>query len=457
MITPFINMAIEKLAARMEGRIVTADAADYEQLRSIAHSNWDHRPLFVARVASARDVADVVDFARHHKLELAVRSGGHSVCGHSASPEGVVIDLRDLNSLDIDLQNMTVWADSGLTAGQLTRALDPHGVAVGFGDSASVGIGGITLGGGMGYLTRKFGLTLDALIAAEIVTATGSILLVDEAHSPDLFWAIRGGGGNFGVVTRLCYRLNPLPAFTGGPLVLPATPEALAGFVAAAKAAPDELSSILLVMPAPPLPFLPPQIVGQTVLIGMMAYAGPDEDAQRALAPFRALAAPVADLVRPGPYSMMYLPEDPAMKPTLSVRALFKDDFDHNDAANILSQLEGCDAPMRMAQVRVLGGAAARVPAEATAYVHRDAAMLVAFLAMDGSVETLDRHDAWAEDCVAALGGARRGAYVNFLAEQGTDMISRSYGGATWQRLREIKRRYDPANLFRRNQNIPPA
>jgi len=457
MIAPLLAIAIEKLAARMEGRIVTADAADYDPLRAIAHSNWDHRPLFVARVASARDVADMVDFARRHNLELAVRSGGHSVCGHSGSQDGVVIDLRELNSLDIDLHNMTAWAGSGLTAGDLTRALDPHGVAVGFGDSATVGIGGITLGGGVGYLTRKFGLTLDSLIAAEIVTAAGSILSVDESHSPELFWAIRGGGGNFGVVTRLCYRLNPLPAFTGGPLVLPATPAVLSGFIAAAKAAPDELSAILLAMPAPPMPFLPPDVIGTTVLIGMMAYAGPDDDAQRALAPFRALAEPVADLVRPGPYSMMYLPEDPSMVPALSIRTLFKDDFDQDDADTILRQLERCDAPMRMAQFRVLGGAAARIPADATAYAHRDAAMLVAFLAMDGSAEAAARHDVWTESCVAMLGGAQRGTYVNFLGEQGSDMISRSYAGATWQRLREIKRRYDPTNLFRLNQNIPPA
>jgi FAD/FMN-containing dehydrogenase len=454
-ISPLLAIAIEKLAARIEGRIVMADARDYDTLRGLAHSNWDHRPLFVARVANAADVADVVDFARRHQFEIAVRSGGHSVCGHSASEQGVVIDLRDLVSLDIDLQSMAVWAGSGLTAGQVTQALDPHGVAVGFGDSASVGIGGLTLGGGIGYLTRKFGLTIDSVIAAEIVTETGSILLIDEANHPELFWAIRGGGGNFGVVTRFRYRLNPLPEFTGGPLVLPATPEVLAGFVAAAKAAPEELTTILLAMPAPPMPFLPPELLGTTVLIGMMAYAGPAADAQRVLAPFRALAAPIADLVRPGPCGMMYLPEDPSMRPALSVRTLFKDDFDLDQASVILHQLERCNAPMRMAQIRVLGGAAARVSREATAYVHRDAEMLVGFLAMDGSAEAAARHDKWAESCVAALGGAKRGTYVNFLGEQGPDMISRTYSGATWQRLREVKRRYDPTNLFHLNQNIP--
>jgi FAD/FMN-containing dehydrogenase len=456
-ITPLLAMGMEALASRLAGRVVDADHPDYDTLRGIAHSNWDYRPLFVARVANAPDVADVVDFARRNQLQVAVRSGGHSVCGHSGSDGGVVIDLRDLDGIEIDLDAMTVWAGSGLTAGQLTQALDPHRVVVGFGDSASVGIGGITLGGGVGYMTRKFGLTMDSLVAAEIVTSSGSILTVDKANHAELFWALRGGGGNFGVVTRFCYRLNPLPEFTGGPLVLPATPEALAGFVAAAKAAPDELSTILLVMPAPPMPFLPPEVVGKTVLLGMMAYAGPAEAAQKVLAPFRALGTPMADLVGPGPYGMMYLPEDPSMKPSVSIRTLFKDDFSVADAATILEQLDRCEAPMRMAQVRVLGGAAARVPSAATAYAHRDAGMIVGFLAMDGTAEAAARHDRWADDGVRAMGGATRGTYVNFLADQGETMLRATYPGETWERLRQVKHNYDPTNLFRRNQNIPPV
>jgi FAD/FMN-containing dehydrogenase len=456
-ISPLMALKIEALASHFEGRIVTAADADYDRLRDIAHSNWDRYPLFVARVANAPDVADVVDFARRNQLEIAVRSGGHSVCGHSVSQGGVVIDLRDLTGIDIDLDTMTVWAGAGLTAGQVSQALDPHGVVVGFGDSGSVGIGGLTLGGGVGYMARKLGLTIDALVAAEIVTASGSILMVDETRHPDLFWAVRGGGGNFGIVTKFCYRLNPLPAFTGGPLVLPATPEVLAGFVAAAQAAPDELTTILLAMPAPPLPFLPPDLVGQTVLIGMMAYAGPVEAAHRALAPFKALATPIFDGVRPGPYSMMYIPEDPAMRPTVSVRTLFRDALSVAEAGAILDRLDRCDAPMHMAQIRVLGGAVSCVANEATAYAHREAGMLIGFLAMDGTTDAASRHDRWASECVAALGGAERGTYVNFLALDGEQMVRASYAGSTWERLRGVKAQYDPENLFHRNHNIPPA
>ncbi|HEV7346226.1 MAG TPA: FAD-binding oxidoreductase [Devosia sp.] len=456
-ISPPLALEIEALRTRLEGRLLDAADTDYNALRRPAISNWDYRPLLVARVSGAPDVADVVDFVRRNQLEIAVRSGGHSVCGHSACDGGVVIDLRDLNGIDIDLAAMTVWAGSGLSAGHVTAALDPHGVVVGFGDSSSVGIGGLTLGGGVGYVTRKFGLTIDALLAAEIVMASGSILTVSETSYPDIFWALRGGGGNFGVVTRFCYRLNRMPEFTGGPLILPATPDVLAGFVAAAKAAPDELTSILLAMPAPPMPFLPPEVVGETVLMGMMAYAGSARDAQLALAPFRALAKPLADLVRPGSYSMMYPPEDPAFRPTISVRSMFKDDVDREEAAAILAQIDRCDAPMRMAQIRVLGGAAARVSSSATAYAHRDAGMIIGFLALDGSVEAAARHDQWAEQCVAVLGGAKRGTYINFLANQGEEAIRASYPGLTWQRLQLVKQSCDPTNLFRRNQNIAPA
>src|SRR6185312_2050784 len=196
----------------------------------------------VIRVANAADVAAALNFAQATGLELAVRSGGHSTIGKSGCTGGLVIDLRDLDAIEIDAAAHTAWCGSGLTAGAVTAAVERHGLMIGFGDSASVGIGGLTLGGGIGYLVRKHGLTIDSLLAVEIVTASGDILIADADHHADLFWAVRGGGGNFGVVTRFKYRLHDLPAFTGGPLVLPATPEVLAGFVAAAERAPEELS-----------------------------------------------------------------------------------------------------------------------------------------------------------------------------------------------------------------------
>src|SRR5690606_19514095 len=257
---------------------------------------FDRRPAAVIRPANAADVAAVVNFARATDLALAVRSGGHSVPGFSSVDAGLVIDLRDLNGIEIDAGARTALLGTGLSVGDVTAALEPHKLIIGFGDSATVGIGGLTLGGGVGYLSRKHGLTIDSLLGAEVVTANGDIIVTDEVHHPDLFWALRGGGGNFGVVTRMKFRVHPLESFIGGPLILPATPEVIAGFVAAAEAAPDELTTIAMAMPAPPLPFLPAEIVGQTVFLAMMAYAGDAAGADRALAPFRALATPIADL-----------------------------------------------------------------------------------------------------------------------------------------------------------------
>lgn len=448
---------IEMLASTLKGRVVSPRDDDYDSARQVTLGNYDCRPAAVVRVASAADVAAVLNFARATSLEVAVRSGGHSTCGHSGSNGGLVVDLRDLNSIDIDPVGHTAWAGTGATAGEVTAAVEPHRLIVGFGDAATVGIGGLTLGGGIGYLVRKHGLTIDSLLAAEVVTASSDIVIADETSHPDLFWALRGGGGNFGVVTRLKYRLHPLPAFTGGPLVLPATPEVLAGVVAAAEAAPEELSAIVMAMPAPPLPFLPSEVHGKTVIFAMLAYAGEPEAAQRALAPFRALATPIADLVGPAPYSSLYIPEDPTQKPSISIRSQFMDRIGTEEAARVLAQVELSDAPARFAQIRILGGAAARVPAEATAFAHRDRRLLTAFLAFYGSPAEAAHHDRWASESIAALRQGAAGDYVNFLGEQGEEQLRAAYPAPTLARLRQVKRQYDPENLFRLNHNILPA
>jgi FAD/FMN-containing dehydrogenase len=421
--------------------------------------NFDHWPAAVIRVANAADVAAALNFAQATGLELAVRSGGHSTIGKSGCNGGLVIDLRDLDAIEIDAAGHTAWCGSGLTAGAVTAAVERHGLMIGFGDSASVGIGGLTLGGGIGYLVRKHGLTIDSLLAVEIVTASGDILIADADHHADLFWAVRGGGGNFGVVTRFKYRLHDLPAFTGGPLVLPATAEVLAGFVAAAERAPEELSTIALVMTAPPMPFLPPALHGKLVLAGMMAYAGDPASAQAALAPFRALTMPIADLVRPAPYSSLYMMDPPAeMKASVAIRSRFMDRFGLAEAKCMIEALDRCEAPMKMGQVRVLGGAAGRVPTDATAFAHRDARTMVAFLSMyGGGPDVHAAQNRWAADALASLRPGMGGAYVNFLSDEGTVGLSAAYPAATLARLRAIKGRYDPENLFRLNQNISPV
>jgi FAD/FMN-containing dehydrogenase len=295
-----------RLAAAVDGRIITPGNAAYDQARTIFYGGFDRRPAVIVRPTDASDVSQVVSLARETGLELAVRSGGHSLAGHSTTDGGIVLDLADMNALEIDPERRSAWAQTGLTAAAYTTAANAYGLATGFGDTGSVGIGGITLGGGIGYLVRKHGLTIDQLLAAELVTADGQLLHVDDQSHPELFWAIRGGGGNFGVATRFQFRLQEVSTIVGGLLLLPATPEVLAGFIALADAAPEGLSTIANIMPAPPLPFLPADQHGRLVIMATLAYAGDLQAGQRAVAPLRALATPLADLVRPMPYPEIY-------------------------------------------------------------------------------------------------------------------------------------------------------
>jgi FAD/FMN-containing dehydrogenase len=435
--------------------IVPGDAA-YDAARVVFVGGVDKRPAAIVRAKNPGDIAAVVSFAAGRQVELAIRGGGHSGAGHSTTEGGIVLDLRDMTAIEIDPDAGTAWAETGLTAGAFNEAVAKYGLAVGFGDAGSVGIGGITLGGGVGYLVRKHGLTIDSLLAAEVVTADGQLVRTDAEAHPDLFWAIRGGGGNFGVATRLKFRLHALPAFTGGMLILPATPETVAGFVAAAEAAPEALSTIANVMPAPPMPFLPPEAHGKMIIMAMMAFAGPEAEAEAALRPFRALAAPIADMVKPSPYTAMFPPEAD-YHPTVAINTMYMNRFAAKDGEAVVDRLANSTAPMRVAQIRVLGGAASRVADDATAYAHRTSAIMVNLVAICGSPEDRPVQEAWVADFGAALAQEDRGAYVNFLADEPPARVRAAYPGATWDRLRAIKRRYDPTNLFRLNHNIPPA
>ena len=450
-------LSIPQLRTDLKGQVIAPGDADYDRARTVVAGGIDRRPAVIVKVADIDDVVDVVRLARETGLELAVRSGGHSGAGHSVTEGGIVLDLSDLKGLDIDVEGRTAWAETGLTAAEVTGALAPHGLAIGFGDTGSVGIGGITLGGGVGYLVRKFGLTIDDVLAAEVVTADGQRLLVDAENHPDLFWAIRGGGGNFGVVTRFKYRLHEVPETYGGMLILPATAETVAGFIAAAEAAPDELSTIANVMPCPPMPFVPEEHHGELVIFGLMTYAGDPAAGERAVAPIRALAEPLADLLTAQPYAAMYPPEDSDYHPLAVARTMFIDRVDADVADEIMDWLSKSDASMRVAQLRVLGGAMARVPSDATAFAHRTSRIMVNIAAFYEGPEDKKVREAWVAGFTAALEQEDSGAYVNFLVDEGEERIRAAYPGATWDRLAAIKGRYDPDNLFRLNQNIPPA
>jgi FAD/FMN-containing dehydrogenase len=454
---PIKIISIPKLRDALNGRVIAPGDPDYDQARTVFVGGIDRHPAAIVKAADANDVACVVSLARETGLELAVRSGGHSSAGHSTTDGGIMLDLSGMKALDINVEHHTAWAQTGLTAGAYTTAAAAHGLATGFGDTGSVGIGGITLGGGIGYLVRKHGLTIDDLLAAEIVTADGERRYTDTQDHPDLFWAIRGGGGNFGVATRFRFRLHPVSTVVGGMLILPATPQAISGFMAQAQAAPEELSTIANVMAAPPLPVMPAEQHGRLVVMATLVYAGEVKDGERAIAPFRALATPIADLVRPMRYPEVYPSDDGGFHPTAVTRTMFVDAIDPDVAATILEYLQTSDATMRAAQLRVLGGAMARVPADATAFAHRASRIMVNLGAFyDGPAERAVR-EAWVVDFAAALRQGDGGAYVNFLGEEGPARVRQAYPGSTWERLVAVKARYDPTNLFRLNQNIPPA
>jgi len=452
------QLDIQALRGQVTGQVIAPDDSGYDEARRLFIPEFDDtRPGVIVQVASAADVTTVLAMSRETGLELAVRSGGHSGAGHSTTDGGIVLDLRALKSLEIDVESNAAWAETGLTAGEYTERTGALGLATGFGDTASVGIGGITLGGGVGYLVRKHGLTIDSLLAAEIVTADGELLHIDNESHPELFWAIRGGGGNFGVATRFQLRLQPIEKIVGGMLMLPATIETISGFISEAEAAPDELSTIANVMSAPPMPFIPEELHGSLMILALMAWCGDIEVGQKIMDRFRSLAQPLADMLEEGPYTQMYPPEEEEYRPRAVSRTLWADRFDEATAETVLQHLENSDAPMRVAQLRVLGGAMARVPNDATAFAHRDRKMMVNVATFYEGPEDRPRREAWVTEFARSLSDGDQTGYVGFLADEGDDRVRAAYPGATWDRLRQVKARYDPENLFRRNQNIPPA
>jgi FAD/FMN-containing dehydrogenase len=455
-VTTATDIPITDLRAGLNGTVIAPDDAGYDAARRVFFTGFDRRPAAIVRAGDAADVSRVVSLARETGAELAVRSGGHSRAGHGTSDGGIVLDLSGMNAVAVDVEGRTAWAQAGAKAGEYTTATGEHGLATGLGDTPTVGLGGITLGGGVGYLLRKNGLTIDDLLAAEVVTADGELLEVDDANHPDLFWALRGGGGNFGVVTRFRFRLHEVDEVVGGMLMLPASPDALTGLVSAAESAPDELSVIANVIKAPPLPFIPAEAHGTAVVLALMVFAGDGEAAQRAIAPLRALATPLADMVRPIRYPEMYDGPEPPQPAFSAGTNLLADSFAPGAADAILEHLETSAAPMAGVQLRVLGGAMARVPEDATAFAHRKANLMINIAAMYERAEERAQHEAWASSLAKALSGGPSAAYVGFLADDEQEGVRRAYPPATLERLAEVKRRYDPDNVFRLNLNVQP-
>lgn len=447
---------IDSLRSRLTGQLVTPDSADYDDARATLYG--ERMPLAVVHVVTAEDVAITVDFARDNGLPLSVRSGGHSLAGHSVVDGAIVVDFRRMKRVTIDPEARLARVQAGATSGDLAGPASEHGLALSTGDTHSVGIGGLTTGGGVGFMVRKYGLAIDNLIEAQVVTADGAIRTVNAEQYPDLFWGIRGGGGNFGVITEFTFHLAPVGQILGGDLMLPATRDVIRAYMDYAIAAPDELTLIANVMHAPPAPYVPAERVGELVLSILVTWTGDMDEGHRVIAPLRALADPVADAVGPMPYPAIYsFTAHQAAPHGASLRMMFADDLSDDGIDAVLAAMERASSPFSIVQIRGLGGAYGRVANHATAFGHRDRRYFVAVIAIWlDQTEDATTHEAWTGALWDTLRPEGSGVYVNFLESEGPDRIREAYPGETFSRLQALKAVYDPENLFRFNQNIPP-
>ncbi|HLV05015.1 MAG TPA: FAD-binding oxidoreductase [Actinomycetaceae bacterium] len=451
-----MTATLTRLEHLLGDRLLVPGSPGFQDAARVEFGAFDRIPAAVAQVTTTAEVAAAVRAARDHDLPVAVRAGGHSYARHALAADALVLDLRRMDAVTIDPERRLGLAEAGATAGAYSAAAAQYGLGTGFGDTPTVGIAGLTLGGGSGFLSRRDGLTVDNLLGAEVVLADGRVVTTDERHEPDLFWALRGGGGNFGVVTSLTFRLQPTPVVTGGLLILEPTPAAVAGAVEAVLAAPDGLSALVNVLVAPPMPMLPEAVHGRPVLMLVPCWSGPAEEAEAALAPLRALGEPLFDDVAARPYpELLQGPPGSGMVLHPVMRTGFVDRVDEAWAADAVGSLASAASPMAAVSLRPLGGAVARTAPDATAFAHRDRAVMVSVGAITPEETALPAASAWVERTAAALGLGAAG-YVNFMSTATPDDVAAAYPGEVLARLRAVKRRYDPDNVFRANHNITP-
>jgi FAD/FMN-containing dehydrogenase len=442
------------------GELVEPQHPEYDAARRVWNGAIDRRPAAVARCADADDVAAAIGAARSAGLPLAVRGGGHSMPGHSVCEGGLVVDLCGLRSVSVDPARRRARVGGGALLGDVDRATHPHGLAVPAGHISHTGVAGLTLGGGTGWLMRKHGLTIDSLLEVEMVTADGRTVRASESEHPELFWALRGGGGNFGVVTEFVYRLHEVgPAITAGLLVFPfeRAGEALRASRARMADAPDELTIYEVLISAPPAPPFPADLHGRPVAVIGVAHAGTPQEAERDLAQLRALG-PALDLVEPMPHVAMQTMLDDTAPPGLGQYSRYHWLTGMSDEAIevVLEHFAWVPSPLSQVLMGRLGGAVARVPAETTAFGHRDAGnqlwIVGTWAEGDGHAER-----AWARGLHEATERFSTGVYVNGLGDEPGERVRAAYDAQAWERLVAVKDAWDPENVFRFNQNIPPS
>jgi len=450
-----------ELGEAFRGQLVRPGDSTYDEHRHIWNGSIDRHPALIARCAGVADVIGAVKLARKTGLEVAVRGGGHSFPGLSTCDGGMVIDLSPLKGVRVDPEARTARAQAGVLLGELDRETQAFGLAVPSGIVTHTGMAGLTLGGGIGWLMRKFGLTIDQLLAVDLITAEGEFVKASETENPDLFWGIRGGGGNFGIVTEFEFRLNPLgPIVLAGPILWPMeeSPNVLRFYRDWITDVPEELTTIVVHRYAPPLPVIPPELHGVPIVTVICCYAGPVEEGEKVVRPMKEFGSPLLDLC--------------LAKPFLAHQAMFDPSFPHGwwyyfrsaDLAELTDEVIDIVATNALKMesrltafpIFQLGGAIARVGEDETAFNARTAGHTININATTESSEGFDHERDWSRNFWSELEPYHTSVYVNFLMEEGEDRIRQAYGLERYDRLKALKRKYDPDNFFRLNQNIPP-
>jgi FAD/FMN-containing dehydrogenase len=459
--TELDQVALSGLERSFRGELVRRGDAAYDEHRRVWNGSIDRSPALIARCAGAGDVAAALGLARQTGLPVAVRSGGHSFPGSSVCDGGLVVDLRLMNEVRVDPEARTATVQAGALLGEVDQATQEHGLAAPAGIVTHTGLAGLTLGGGIGWLMRKHGLTVDQLLAVKLVTAGGELVSASEGENPDLFWGVRGGGGNFGVVTEFEFRLHPVgPTVVAGPVFwsMKHSPAVLRFYRDWIAEAPDELMTIVIHRKAPPLPSVPAELHGELVVAIACCYAGEVGDGEEVVRPLKEFGTPLLDLLGP--------------KPFLEHQAMFDPSYPRGwwyymrscDVAGLSDAVIDITAEhsMRIGSARTAfpiwqrGGASARVGEDETAVGGRDAGFTFNITAMTEGPDGFEEERDWARSLWSALEPHHTSVYVNFLMEEGEDRVRQAYGAEKYDRLKALKGRWDPANVLRLNQNIPP-
>ena len=453
--------AFEQLQSSFRGELVRPDDTGYDEHRKVWNGSIDRRPALIARCTGVADVRAAVHVAREQDLLVAVRGGGHSFPGLSVCDDGMLIDLGPMKGIRVDPGAGTVRAQAGVLLGELDRETQGFGLVVPAGIVTHTGLAGLTLGGGIGWVMRKYGLTIDQLQSVDLVTADGDFVKASEDENADLFWGVRGGGGNFGIVTNFDFRLNPLgPDVVAGPVFWPMedAPQVLLFYRDWIADCPDELMTIVVRRRAPALPSMPPDLVGKLVVAVVACYAGPVEDGERVVRPLKNFGSPVLDLCQPKPYLAHQQMFDPSFRHGWSyyVRSCDVAALDDEIIDIVAEHGKRIVSPISSIALWQMGGAVARVEEGATAFNGRHAGFTFNINGNSQTTDGFDRERQWAREYWSALAPHHTSVYMNFLMEEGEERVRQAYGAEKYDRLKTLKRKYDPTNFFRLNQNITP-